>query len=78
MVEIVGADTRDASTIYSVLNAIVTIPLLYMIKLDGFGFSRFGIHGLLGTDALANLLMFVVVALIFLLCGLSFRRVRAS
>lgn len=78
MVEIVGVETSDASTLYSVLNAIVTIPLLYMIKLDGFGFSRFGIHGLLGTDALANLLMFSAVALIFLLCGLSFRRVRAS
>jgi len=78
MVEIVGVETSDASTLYSVLNAIVTIPLLYMIKLDGFGFSKFGTHGLLWTDALANLLMFAVVALILMLCGLSLRRVRAS
>jgi hypothetical protein len=40
-----------------VLNAIVTIPLLYMIRLDGFGFSKFGTHGLLWTDALANLVV---------------------
>lgn len=78
MVEIVGVETSDASTLYSVLNAIVTIPLLYMIKLDGLGFSRFGTHGLLWTDALANLLMFAVVALIFALCGFGLRRVQAS
>jgi Major Facilitator Superfamily len=75
MVEIVGVETRDASTLYSVLNAIVTIPLLYMIRLDGFGFSRFGTHGLLWTDAAANLLMFIVVAGVFMACGLGLRRV---
>jgi hypothetical protein len=75
MVEIVGAETRDASTLYSVLNAIVTIPLLYMIRLDGFGFSRFGMHGLLWTDAAANVLMFAVVAVVFMACGLGLRRV---
>jgi hypothetical protein len=78
MVEIVGAETRDASTLYSVLNAIVTIPLLYMIRLDGFGFSRFGTHGLLWTDAAANLLMFAIVATVFVACGLGLRRVPAS
>ncbi|HTV54248.1 MAG TPA: hypothetical protein VMI06_04960 [Terriglobia bacterium] len=51
MVEIIGIETRDASTLCSVLNVIVTIPLLCIIRLDGFGFSRFGTHGLLGTDA---------------------------
>jgi hypothetical protein len=75
MVEIVGVETRDASTLYSVLNAIVTIPLLYMIRLDGFGFSKFGTHGLLWTDAAANVLMFGVVVAVFLACGLGLRRV---
>jgi hypothetical protein len=69
-VEIVGVETRDASTLYSVLNAIVTIPLLYMIKLDGLGFGKFGTQGLLWTDAAANLLMFAVVVPVF--CGLRF------
>src|SRR5579872_57862 len=78
MVEIVGVETRDASTLYSVLNAIVTIPLLYMIRLDGFGFSRFGTHGLLWTDAAANVLMFTVVAVVFVACGLGLRRVPVS
>lgn len=73
MVEIVGVKTCDASTLYSVLNAIVTIPLLYMIRLDGFGFSRFGTHGLLWMDAAANLLVFTVVAVVFTVCGLGLR-----
>ena len=70
MVEIVGVETRDASTLYSVLSAIVTIPLLYMIKLDGLGFSTFGTRGLLWTDAGANLLVFGAVAVIFVTYGL--------
>jgi len=78
MVEIVGIETRDASTLYSVLNAIVTIPLLYMIRLDGLGFSRFGRRGLLWTDAAANVLMFAVVAAVFMACSLSLRRVPDS
>ena len=78
MVEIVGVETRDASTLYSVLNAIVTIPLLYMIKLDGFGFSKFGTHGLLWMDAAGNLLVFAVVLGVFLACSLGLRRIPAS
>ena len=44
--EIVGTDTRDASTLYSILNAGVTIPLLYTIRLDGIGFRNLGTPGL--------------------------------
>ncbi|HEV2288624.1 MAG TPA: MFS transporter [Candidatus Acidoferrales bacterium] len=78
VVEIVGVETGDASTLYSVLNAIVTIPLLYMIRLDGFGFGRFGMHGLLWIDAGANLLVFGVVAVVFMAYGLKLRRVADS
>jgi len=78
MVEIVGVETRDASTLYSVLNAIVTIPLLFMIQLDGLGFTRFGTRGLLWTDAGANLLVFGAVAVIFMAYGLRLRPVADS
>ena len=78
MVEIVGAETRDASTLFSVLNAMATIPVLYMIKLDGVGFSRFGTQGLLWTDAAGNLLVFGLVAVIFIAYGLRLRRVADS
>jgi len=74
MVEIVGVETRDAGTFYSVLNVAVSLPLLYMIRLDGWGFSKFGTHGLLWADAAGNLLVFAVVAAVFLICGLALRR----
>jgi len=75
IVEVVGADTRDASTLYSLLNAAVSIPVLYVVWLDGVGFRYFGTHGLLLTDALLNLLMFGIVAMIFITRGMGLRSV---
>ena len=48
-----------------------------MIKLDGFGFGKFGTHGLLWVDAAGNLLVFAVVIGVFMACGLGLRRVPA-
>ena len=74
IVEIVGPETRDASTLYSLLNAAVSIPVLYVVWLDGVGFRHFGTHGLLWTDALLNLLMFGIVAAVFVTRGMGLRR----
>ena len=74
LVEIVGPETRDVSTFYSALNAAGSIPLLFMIWLDGFGFYKFGTHGLLWMDAAPNLLVFVIVVTVFAVCGLGLRR----
>jgi hypothetical protein len=73
IVEIVGPEARDASTLYSLLNAAVTIPLLCMIWLDGVGFRYFGTQGLLGTDATLNLLVFAIVAAVFIARGIALR-----
>ena len=78
VVEIVGVETRDASTLFTVLNGLSTIPILCMMRLDGLGFRRFGMHGLLWTDAAANVLVFAVVAAVFMACGLKLRRVPDS
>lgn len=75
IVEIVGPEARDASTLYSLLNAAVTIPLLYMIWLDGVGFRKFSTHGLLWTDAAANCIVFTIVVAVFMSRGLGLRRV---
>lgn len=75
IVEIVGPETRDASTLYSLLNAAVSIPVLYVVWLDGAGFRYFGTHGLLLTDALLNFLMFGVVATVFIARGMGLRSV---
>lgn len=73
IVDIIGPEARDASTLYSLLNAAVTIPFLYMISLDGAGFHHFGTHGLLGTDAALNLLVFAIVAAVFITRGMGLR-----
>ncbi len=73
IVEIVGHDTRDASTLYSALSAAGSIPLAYMTWLDGFGYSKLGTHGLLWTDAVGNLIVFGIVVVIFFVRGLKFR-----
>lgn len=38
-------------------------------------FLRFGTHGLLWTDASANILVFAIVAIVYLVCGLGLRGV---
>jgi len=73
IVEIVGPDTKDASTLYSALSAAGSIPLAYMTYLDGFGYSRFGARGLLWTDAVGNIIVFGVVLTAFMLHGLNFK-----
>jgi PAT family beta-lactamase induction signal transducer AmpG len=73
LVEVVGAETRDASTFYSALNAAGAIPLLFMIWLDGFGYNKFGTRGLLWTDAAPNLLVFAIVVTLFVIRGMSLR-----
>jgi MFS transporter, PAT family, beta-lactamase induction signal transducer AmpG len=77
LVEVVGAETRDPSTFYSALNAAGAIPLLFMIWLDGLGYSKFGTHGLLWTDAAPNLLVFAIVATVFVIRGMSLHGSRA-
>jgi MFS transporter, PAT family, beta-lactamase induction signal transducer AmpG len=69
--DIVGKDIRDAGTWYTALISIGNIPIISMIWLEGRMFHRFGTHGLLWTDAGANLLVFAVVAAVFASRGLA-------
>jgi MFS family permease len=71
--DIVGPDIRDAGTWYAALLGIGNIPIVSMIWLEGRMFHRFGTHGLLWTDAAANLLVFCVVAALFLARGPGLR-----
>jgi MFS transporter, PAT family, beta-lactamase induction signal transducer AmpG len=73
IVETIGPETQDASTLYALLNAAVSIPITYVIWLDGFGSRHFGTHGLLWTDAALNLVTFAIVATVFVTCGMGLR-----
>ena len=75
IVEIVGPEARDASTLFSLLNAAVSLPIVYVTWLDGVGFRYFGLRGLLLTDAGLNFLVFGIVAIVFITCGLGLRSV---
>ncbi len=68
--ETVGPVHAGAGTRFSLVSAAGTLPLAYMVWLDGVGFHRFGNRGLLWTDAAGNVLMFAVVSMIFLFAGI--------
>jgi MFS family permease len=76
--EIVGANSRDTSTLFGAFTATASVSFLYMIWLDGVGYHHFGVRGLLWTDATANLLVFAIVVVVFLVCGLGVRRASAD
>jgi predicted MFS family arabinose efflux permease len=77
LLDVIGPDDRDPSTWFSVLLSAGQIPIASMIWLEGQTFTKFGTHGLLWTDAAANLLMFAIVAAVFLTRGLGLRNLPA-
>ena len=74
VVDVLGPSDKGASTRYSLFVSIGNAPIAYMLWLDGVGYHRWGTHGLLWTDAGGNLLMFALVAVVFVTYGLSLRR----
>jgi hypothetical protein len=78
LLDVIGPDDRDPSTWFSALLAAGNIPIASMIWLEGQSFTKFGTHGLLWTDAAANLLMFTIVAAVFATYGLGLRTLPTS
>jgi MFS family permease len=78
LLDVIGPDDRDPSTWFSALLAAGNIPITSMIWLEGQSFTKFGTHGLLWTDAAANLLVFTIVAAIFATYGIGLRTLPAS
>ena len=78
LLDIIGPDDRDPSTWFSVLLSAGQIPIASMIWFEGQTFTKFGTHGLLWTDAAANLVMFTIVAAVFATFGLGLRNLPAA
>ena len=65
--DLIGEDQAASGTMFTVLTAAVNLPVLYMLRLDGFGAQRFGVRGMLASDAIANGLFSIVLLVILLL-----------
>ncbi|MGC9198976.1 MAG: hypothetical protein ACP5E5_08575 [Acidobacteriaceae bacterium] len=51
VLEFLGSSGKSGSSRYSIINSMGNVPVVYMIALDGWGGSRFGVRGLPGTEA---------------------------
>jgi PAT family beta-lactamase induction signal transducer AmpG len=78
VLDVIGPEGHDTSTWYAALTAAGNIPIASMIWLEGKSFHSFGMHGLLWTDAAANIVVFAIVALVFATHGLGIRGVPNS
>jgi MFS transporter, PAT family, beta-lactamase induction signal transducer AmpG len=67
-----GSDPSASGTRFTLFMAAANAPVVYMLRLDGWGHTHAGVRGMLATDAVANLLFGVVF-----LWLLAVRRARA-
>ena len=58
--QLVGTSSAASGTRFTLFMAAVNVPVVYMLRLDGWGHARFGVHGMLAVDALSNALFAVV------------------
>jgi MFS transporter, PAT family, beta-lactamase induction signal transducer AmpG len=78
VLDVVGSAGHDSSTWFMFLTAVGALPIASMTWLEGQSFRKFGTHGLLWTDAAANLLVFTIVALVFATHGFGLRGAHRS
>ena len=77
--ELVGSTTEASSTRFTLFMAAVNVPVVYMLRLDGWGHAHFGVRGLLAVDAICNgVLALVLLASIGALKPLIRRATRRS
>jgi len=54
VLDVLGERKHAAGTGYAVMAASGNLPIVYMTALDGAGYSRWGVRGLMGVDAVAE------------------------
>jgi PAT family beta-lactamase induction signal transducer AmpG len=54
VLDVIGSKTHAAGTAYALLVASGNLPIAYMTWVDGAGYQRAGVKGLMGFDAMAN------------------------
>lgn len=54
VLEFLGASGKSGSGRYSVINSLGNLPVLYMMRVDGWGADRWGARGLAGAEAVVG------------------------
>jgi MFS family permease len=54
VLDVLGERKHAAGTGYAVMSASGNLPIVYMTALDGAGYGRWGVRGLMGVDAFAE------------------------
>jgi len=62
--ELIGPGGRSATTRYTLYNAAVNIPLVYMTWIDGRGYKLWGARGLMATDCFSNVISVAIFVLL--------------
>jgi hypothetical protein len=58
--DLTGTEPLASGTRFTLFMAAANAPVVYMLRLDGWGHARFGVRGMLVVDALANALFGVI------------------
>ncbi|HXE08609.1 MAG TPA: hypothetical protein VN612_11990 [Acidobacteriaceae bacterium] len=66
VLEFLGRSGKSGSARYSIINSIGNIPVLYMIRLDGWGGDKWGPRGVAGTEAVISVIGATVLLAYFL------------
>ncbi len=61
VLDVIGTGGRSAATSYSLFSAAGNVPIVVMTWFDGKGYGAFGPRGLLGFEALGNLIGTVII-----------------
>jgi PAT family beta-lactamase induction signal transducer AmpG len=66
VLEFLGHSGKSGSGRYSIINSLGNLPVLYMLRLDGWGGDKWGARGLAGTEAVVGALGAVILLAYFL------------
>jgi PAT family beta-lactamase induction signal transducer AmpG len=63
--ELVGSNNPQGALQFAVFAAAANLPITYMTKLEGMGHDRWGVNGMFTLDAVASVVMGVVLLMVF-------------
>ncbi len=69
VLEFLGDSGTSGSGRYSIINSLGNVPVLYMLRLDGWGGDRWGARGLAGTEAVVSAVGGALLLGYFLVAG---------